>query len=391
MQLSIIIVSYNVKYFLEHCLCSVRKASDLEWGKDAGRECEVIVVDNYSSDQTIEYLKPKFPFVRFIRNDENIGFARANNQALQLVNGKYVLFLNPDTIIPEDCFSKCLAFMDAHPQAGALGVRMVDGRGRFLRESKRGFPSPWAAFSKMIGLAALFPKSAFYARYYLGHLNSSQTHVVDALAGAFMFCKKTVLEKTKGFDEQFFMYAEDLDLSYRMQRAGFKNYYYPGCTIIHFKGESTKKDFRYVKLFYKAMGQFANKHFRGRFADLWITLLDAAIGMRGAIAATERFVISKWPFHENNPYPTKTLIVGDDALTEKFKHELHENRDFVEELYEAEEIIWCIDEEDNGYARFIEMLRTNQFPKRTRIYATGCGAIISSDSKDKKGEIITVY
>ena len=391
MQLSIIIVSYNVRYFLEHCLCSVSKAIDLEWGKDAGREAEVIVVDNSSSDQTIEYLRPKFPFVRFIRNDENIGFARANNQALQLANGKYVLFLNPDTIIPEDCFSKCLAFMDAHPLAGALGVRMIDGRGRFLKESKRGFPSPWAAFSKLSGLAGLFPKSEFFARYYLGHLNSNQTHVVDALAGAFMFCKKTALDKTKGFDEQFFMYAEDLDLSYRMQRAGFKNYYYPGCTIIHFKGESTKKDFRYVKLFYKAMGQFANKHFRGRFADLWITMLDAAIGMRGAIAATESFVISKWPFGEKNLYPIKTLIVGEDGLAEKFKHDLHENRDFVEELYEAEEIIWCIDEEDNGYGRFIEMLRTNQFPKRTRIYANGCGAIISSDSKDKKGEVIMVY
>src|SRR4030095_13423431 len=171
---------------------------------------------------------------------------RANNQDLQLVNGKYVLFLNPDTIIPEDCFSKCLAFMDAHPMAGALGVRMIDGTGQFLKESKRGFPSPWAAFCKMSGLTGLFPKSDFYARYYLGHLNSNQTHVIDALAGAFMFCKKIVLDKTKGFDEQFFMYAEDLDLSYRMQRAGFKNYYYPGCNIIHFKGESTNKDFRYA-------------------------------------------------------------------------------------------------------------------------------------------------
>ncbi len=391
MQLSIIIVSYNVKYFLEHCLCSVRKAVKAEWREDGGRECEVIVVDNASTDQTIEYLKPKYPFVRFIGNTENVGFARANNQALHLVNGKYVLFLNPDTIIPEDCFSKCLAFMDAHPLAGALGVRMIDGKGQFLKESKRGFPSPWAAFCKMSGLTALFPKSEFYAKYYLGHLNSSQTHVIDALAGAFMFCKKTVLDKTKGFDEQFFMYAEDLDLSYRMQRAGFKNYYYPGCTIIHFKGESTNKDFRYVKLFYKAMGQFANKHFRGRFADLWLTMLDAAIGLRGAAAAAQRFFIKTWPFHEKNLYPTKTLIVGDDALTDKFKHDLHENRDFVEEVYEAEEIVWCIDEDEHAYSRFIELLRTGQFPKRTWIYANGCGGIINSDSKDTKGQVMLVY
>jgi N-acetylglucosaminyl-diphospho-decaprenol L-rhamnosyltransferase len=268
MVLSVIIVSYNVKYFLEQCLCSVQRA--------AGYDVEVIVVDNHSSDGTVEYLSGKFPFAQFISNSENVGFAKANNQALQKARGEYVLFLNPDTIIPEDIFTKCIAFMQSHTDAGALGVRMIDGGGRFLKESKRGFPSPWVAFCKMSGLTKIFPHSKTFARYYLGHLPEQQTNVVDALAGACLFVRKDVLNKTGSFDEQFFMYAEDIDLSYRIQKAGFKNYFFPETTIIHFKGESTKKDRKYVRLFYKAMTQFSRKHF-GRNL-----LLETAINLRAA-------------------------------------------------------------------------------------------------------------
>lgn len=276
MTLSVIIVSYNVKYFLEQCMCSVQRA--------LGNDMEVIVVDNNSSDGTVEYLQQRFSFVRFIVNKENPGFAKANNQAWQAAAGRYVLFLNPDTIIPEDLFIECIAFMDSKADAGALGVRMVDGSGRFLKESKRGFPSPWVAFCKMSGLTKLFPRSAAFARYYMGHLPEKEINEVDALAGACMLLRKEVLDKTGGFDEQFFMYAEDIDLSYRVKQAGYKNYYFPHTTIIHFKGESTMKDARYVRLFYKAMVQFSNKHF-GKNSDVKTNFLVGAIKTRAALAS----------------------------------------------------------------------------------------------------------
>jgi N-acetylglucosaminyl-diphospho-decaprenol L-rhamnosyltransferase len=275
MVLSVIIVSYNVKYFLEQCLCSVQRAMD--------ENVEVFVVDNNSTDGTVTYLRERFPFVQFIVNDENVGFAKANNLALQKARGKYVLFLNPDTIIPGDLFTQCCSFMDAHDDAGALGVRMIDGSGEFLPESKRGFPSPWVAFCKMSGLTNLFPRSKTFAKYYLGHLPEKEINTVDALAGACMLVRKELLDKIGGFDEQFFMYAEDIDLSYRVQQAGYKNYYFPQTTIIHFKGESTRKDARYVRLFYNAMIQFAEKHFRKK-STIGTALLNAAIKMRAGVA-----------------------------------------------------------------------------------------------------------
>jgi GT2 family glycosyltransferase len=194
----------------------------MEWcggldGANLAAQTEVIVVDNNSSDGSIAWLRPMFPFVRFIANTNNQGFAKANNQALQQCRGQYVLFLNPDTILPEDCFVQCLSFMEFHPDAGALGVRMIDGSGQYLPESKRGFPSPWVSFCKMSGLTHFFPASKLFARYYLGHLSPAETHQVDVLSGAFMWVRKEVLDKTGGFDERFFMYAEDIDLSYRIQ------------------------------------------------------------------------------------------------------------------------------------------------------------------------------
>jgi Predicted glycosyltransferases len=242
-------------------------------------------VDNDSSDGTIEYLQPKFPFVHFIANRTNAGFAVANNQALAQAKGKYVLFLNPDTILPEDFFEQCVHFMEAHTNAGALGVRMIDGSGQFLKESKRGIPTPWVAFCKMTGLTGLFPASKIFARYYLGHLPEYETNPAEALAGACMLVKKEVLQQTGGFDERFFMYAEDIDLSWRIQQAGYINYYFPKVTIIHFKGESTRKDARYIKLFYEAMVQFVEKHFTGKWSGISVALLKAAIRLRAALVA----------------------------------------------------------------------------------------------------------
>lgn len=273
MTLSIIIVNYNAGAFLDDCLRSVEVAAK-------GLPAEVVVVDNCSTDRSVDAFEQRFPHFRLIRNESNAGFAKANNQALATVTGRFVLFLNPDTVVPPDCFSKCLKFMDAHPHAGAMGVKMVNGNGVYLKESKRGFPAPGVAFWKMTGLTALFPRSRIFARYYLGHLNEEQDHEVEVLSGAFMLVKKQALDLTGGFDERFFMYAEDIDLSYRITRAGFRNYYYAGTTLLHYKGGSTQKDRRYVKQFYRAMSQFVKKYYG---AGLYSWLLDAAIWLRAGV------------------------------------------------------------------------------------------------------------
>ncbi len=274
MQLSIIIVNYNVKYFLEKCLNSTLAACK-------NIDAEIFVVDNNSSDGSKEFFFDKFSSVKFIWNKENVGFAKANNIALRQCSGEYILFLNPDTIVPEDCLEKCLAFCKTKKNIGALGVHMVDGKGNFLKESKRAFPGLATAFYKLIGLADLFPTSKTFAKYYLGDLDEHTTNEVDVLAGAFMLHPKKVLDEVGSFDEQFFMYGEDVDLSYRIQKAGYKNYYFAETTIIHFKGESTKAgDLNYVKHFYGAMAIFVKKHYSGSKYKFFIFFIQFAIWLR---------------------------------------------------------------------------------------------------------------
>ena len=289
-KLSVIIVNYNVKYFLEQAIQSVIKACE-------NIETEIIVVDNNSVDGSVEFIESKFigarkdlkPEIKIIANKQNTGFAKANNQGLQIAKGKYILLLNPDTVVEEDTFEKCLSFMDAHADAGALGVKMIDGKGIFLPESKRAFPSPEVAFYKAFGLAALFPRSKVFGKYHLGYIGENETCEVDVLAGAFMLLRKDVLDKIGYLDEDFFMYGEDIDLSYRIVKAGYKNYYFPETRIIHYKGESTKKaSFNYVKMFYNAMKIFANKHFSGRRAGIFVMLLNIAIYFRALIAGIVR-------------------------------------------------------------------------------------------------------
>ena len=277
MKLSIIIVNYNVKYFLEQCLDSVSLAVK-------NMEAEIFVVDNHSSDDSTEYLKPLFPNVIFIENQENTGFSKANNQAIAQARGEYVLLLNPDTVIGEDSLTNVCRFMDEHPQSGAVGVKMMDGYGRFLPESKRGFPSPWNSFCKMSGLSKLFPYSKRFGEYHLKYLDKNSVHAVDILAGAFMMVRKEAIEKSGYLDENFFMYGEDIDWSYRIARSGYTNYFFPE-PIIHYKGESTKKDIKYVTHFYEAMLIFFNKHYphSNRFLKLMIRLAIVACGTISAL------------------------------------------------------------------------------------------------------------
>ena len=252
---------------------------------------EIIVVDNNSTDGSEEFLLPKFPAVKFIWNNTNEGFAKANNLALLQATGEYVLFLNPDTIVPEDCFEKSIRFFETHTNAGALGIRMIDGTGKFLKESKRAFPSPLTSLYKLSGLTRLFPHSASFARYHLGHLSENENHEVDVLAGAYMMIPKKILDQTGGFDETFFMYGEDVDLSYRIQKAGYKNYYFAESTIIHFKGESTKKgSLNYVKLFYSAMSLFVKKHYSGSRAGIFNFLIQTGIFLRAILSVAGKFL-----------------------------------------------------------------------------------------------------
>ncbi|MDW8393869.1 MAG: glycosyltransferase [Chitinophagales bacterium] len=283
LRLSVIIVNYNVRVFLEQSLRSVQKALHQ-------LPAEIIVVDNHSVDGSVLMLRERFPQVRLLVNEHNVGFARANNQALQIARGEYVLLLNPDTVLEEDTLEKCISFMDEHPEAGAVGVKMLDGKGNFLPESKRGFPTPFVAFCKLTGLSRLFPSSRLFNRYYLGHLSADQIHEVDVLSGAFLFIRRAALDKAGPLDEAFFMYGEDIDLSYRLQQAGYKNYYLPTARIIHYKGESTRRgSLNYVRMFYQAMIVFANKHF-GHSSAAYVFLLRMAIYLRAALSICSRLL-----------------------------------------------------------------------------------------------------
>ena len=284
MKLSVIIVNYNVKHFLEQCLHAVIKAS-------LNLACEIIVVDNNSVDGSVAFIREKFPEITILENKKNTGFSVANNQGIKISKGEYVLLLNPDTVIQEDTLEKVIKFMDNHPNAGGLGVKMVDGKGKFLPESKRGLPTPAVAFYKIFGLAKIFPGSKTFGKYHLTYLDKDEINEVDILSGAFMFLRKSSLEKTGLLDEDYFMYGEDIDLSYRLQLSGYTNYYFPDTTIIHYKGESTKKSsVNYVFVFYNAMKIFARKHFSKNNAGIFVLLINLAIYLRAGIAILHRFI-----------------------------------------------------------------------------------------------------
>ncbi|MCG7856895.1 glycosyltransferase family 2 protein [Flavihumibacter sediminis] len=276
MQLSVIIVNYNVCFFLEQCLATVEAAGE-------ALEMEVIVVDNASTDGSMEYLPAKFPRVQFIRNAGNLGFAKANNQAMEIARGKYLLLLNPDTLVTEKAFRTSMAFFESHADAGCIGMRMFDGRGHFLPESKRGFPTSMNAFFRLSGLSTIFPQSSIFSGYYQGHLSPETVQEVEVLAGAYMMLRREVFEKVGPLDERFFMYGEDIDWSYRILKGGYINYYLPNPGIIHFKGESSSKDPSYIRHFYRAMQLFVEKHY-GRHSRLRQLMLQQAINMRMLMA-----------------------------------------------------------------------------------------------------------
>lgn len=282
-DLTIVIVNYNVRHFLSRCLDSIVKS---ELGQ---YRITTVVVDNDSIDGSVEYLKQNYSWIKLIENRENQGFSKANNLALRQLDSQYVLLLNPDTILSPDTLRVCLDYMNLHLDVGALGVRMIDGQGNFLPESKRAKPTPWNSFCKLSGLSSLFPNSKLFSGYNLGYLDEFENHDIDVLCGAFMMMPSEVVKKVGLLDERFFMYAEDIDLSVRIKENGNKVVYLAESSIIHYKGESTKKgSANYVKQFYLAMYQYVEKHYGNQKS--FLLFIKAGIFFRGFLSLLKRFL-----------------------------------------------------------------------------------------------------
>ena len=290
MQLSVIILNYNVRYFLEQCVLSVQRALE-------GIDAEIIVVDNNSPDDSCAMMKERFPDVKLIENKDNPGFPKGNNIGVAVAKGEYICILNPDTVVSEDTFTKALAFAQSKHDLGIMGVKLVDGRGFFLPESKRGVPAPWVAFTKIGGLYKLFPENKTFNRYYAQHLGEDETGKVDILVGAFMLMKRSLYLEVGGFDEDCFMYSDDIDLSYTVLKKGLANYYFHDTAVIHYKGESTVKDGTYMKRFREAMQFFYAKHFRkspvfdlfmraGAFAFMFVKK-----NKKGAVVVPDQYIV----------------------------------------------------------------------------------------------------
>ena len=399
MKLSIIIVNYNVKFFLEHCLLSLLKACKC-------LTAEIIVVDNNSTDESKEYLATRFPSVKFIWNNINVGFGKANNSAVLIAKGDYILFLNPDTILPEDCFEKCISFFEKNKDCGALGVRMIDGNGAFLKESKRCLPTAFAGLFQMIGLTNIFPYSSLFSKYYAGHLAEKENNKVEVLAGAFMLLSKNTAKITEGFDEAFFMYGEDIDLSYRILKAGLQNYYLGEVTIIHFKGESTqKKNGTYIKHFYGAMKLFIDKHYK--INKIKHAAMSIAIRVGKAIAKINNVSLI------NNPHSLRTtflntLFIGEENQYERVKNllkntpcpllhflnSLHDIEiDKIKETVKENNIQAVIFGESTSFANseIIKVVALLSTQCKFLFYENNADSIIGSHNKKERGVFISNF
>lgn len=306
MKLSVIIVSYNVRHYLAQCLDSVVRAT-------AGMEADIWVVDNQSQDGSVAYLRELFPQVHYIENEENVGFSRANNQAIRLSQGEYVLLLNPDTIVGEDVLQGCVTFLDRHPEAGATGTMMLNRNGSFANESRRGVPTPATAFYKLCGLCSLYPNSRRFGKYYMCYLDKNASTEIEIISGAFFMLRREALEQVGLLSEDYFMYGEDIDLGYSLLQAGWKNFYQP-LPILHYKGESTQKtSFRYVHSFYNAMLIFFNRHFRLRYRLLSL-LIRLAVVLQGTLFMLRQQLCR--PFrrkHKEQDEQRRLLFIGSDS------------------------------------------------------------------------------
>ena len=375
MKLSIIIVNYNVRYFLELCLLSVQKASK-------NIASEIIVVDNVSSDGSCEMLAQNYPDVQLIKNTENVGFSKANNQGVAKAKGEYVLILNPDTVVPETTFEKILDFADQKKNLGALGTQLVDGAGAFLPESKRGIPSLKGTFFKLTG-------NAKKGTYYNKGLDKDDNGKIEILVGAFMLLKKEVYQKIDGFDEDYFMYGEDIDLSYRLFKKGYQNYYCGETKIIHFKGESTRKDVRYLKYFHGAMEIFYKKHFNINIASKLLMKLGSKLWffIKYIQLTDTPIVLEK---RKRVLYVGKRKISLEKQMKRTLKFAKFKSYNQIKTYVEKNDFkeVW-FDEGYLSYEDIINMMTLISLKECIyKIHPKGKNFVIGSNSSDGRGEII---
>jgi GT2 family glycosyltransferase len=377
MRLSVVILNYNVRHFLHLCLQSVQHAT-------RNLDAEIIVVDNNSPDDSCQMVKEYFPDVVLIEHPENSGFPKGNNIGVAATKGDYVCILNPDTVVAEGTFEKLFSFVDTTPDAGITGIKLVDGRGAFLPESKRGLPTPWVAFTKVAGLYKFFPKVKAFNQYYNVAVPENGTGTTDILVGAFMFMKRDLYLQAGGFDEDCFMYSDDFDLSYTVTKLGLNNYYYGGATAIHFKGESTVKDGTYMRRFREAMQFFYKKHFRaypifdlfmraGSFAFMFVKK-----NKKGVVVVPERYILVS-----DNEHLAK-------ILQDQFDKPLQRVGSIAEETVFLQnpgaEIIF--DAEAVRYADVIAFMNNHGKRFTYKMKPAGADFIIGSNSSDDRGKVI---
>ncbi len=380
MKVSVVIVNYKVRYYLAQCIHSVLKAME-------GIDGEVIIVDNDSRDGSVEFLQALYPQVHFIESKKNLGFSRANNIAIRQARGEYILALNPDTIINEELIKDCTGLLDSNPQIGATGVRMLNPDGTFAPESRRGIPTPFTAFCKMSGLNAAFPTSRIFGRYYMKFLDERSTTPIEIISGACMFIRKSVLDECGLFDEDFFMYGEDIDLSYRILQTGKQNYYLPS-RIIHYKGESSRKNtFRYVYVFYEAMYIFFKKHYS---SYNWILSIPirSAIYLRGSsvyVSRKLRGLLAKRTGVLSQMKKRHFLLKGTNKSLEPMA-DICDKYDLMYETEESETVIpdfIVYDTDSFSYSQIISDLERRAGDGKTKVnlatYSHKLGCIITAN------------
>ena len=386
MQLSVIILNYNVRYFLEQCVLSVQEAI-------LALDAEIIVVDNNSSDESCLMMKNKFPNIKLIENKINFGFPKGNNIGVEQATGKYICILNPDTIVAEDTFVKVLAFAERQINLGIIGCKLIDGTGDFLPESKRGIPTPWVAFTKIFGLYKIFPKWTLFNQYYAQHLRQNETGKVAILVGAFMLMQRDLYLEIEGFDEKCFMYADDIDLSYRVLQKQKANYYFHETTVLHYKGESTVKDEKYMKRFQEAMSFFYQKHFRKSwFFEIFIQIgiwffsfVKMFQGKTKAKPSPERVV-----FYSSNKKMSEKLpsILKNKVLFCDFKKEKMVNSCLI---FKGKKVEIILDNQYVSFKKCIKIIETLKDKNITfKIFPKNTNFIIGSNSRNDRGQIIKI-
>jgi GT2 family glycosyltransferase len=386
MQLSVIILNYNVRYFLEQCVLSVQSTIST-------LDAEIIVVDNNSSDESCLMMKTKFPDIKLIQNTRNFGFPKGNNIGVEQASGKYICILNPDTVVAEDTFIKILAFAERQINPGIIGCQLIDGTGNFLPESKRGIPTPWVAFTKISGLYKVFPKWKLFNQYYAQHLDKDQTGKVDILVGAFMFLERDLYIELEGFDEKCFMYADDIDLSYRALQKQKSNFYFHETTVLHYKGESTVKDEKYMKRFQEAMNFFYQKHFKKSWffeffiqIGIWFfSFIKMFQGKTKPKPLPESLV-----FYSSNKNLSEKLpsILKNKVLFVDLKKEKMVNSSLI---FKGKSVEIILDNQYVSFKKCIKIIKSLKDKNVTfKIFPKNTNFIIGSNSRNDRGQIIKI-